>query len=79
MRTSNGNVLYSPDTHRVKMKLLKPKTFTVALTGIRQSLLQPHIPVSASGLFQQVWACGTVLTPPSLMKGSEAQPYGNVR
>jgi hypothetical protein len=50
------------------MKLLKPKIYTVALTGIRLSLLQPHILVSASGLFLQVWACGTVLTPQSLMK-----------
>ena len=64
---SNGKVLYSPDSLHVMMILRKRKTYTVVLTGVQLSLLQTLILISVYGLFLQVWAYDTVLTPRSLM------------
>ncbi len=43
------------------------KNYTVVLTGVQLSLLQTLILISVYGLFLQVWAYDTVLTPRSLM------------
>ncbi len=64
---SNGKVLCSPDSLHVMMILRKRKTYTVVLTGVQLSLLQTLILISVYGLFLQVWAYDTVLTPRSLM------------
>lgn len=63
----NGKVLCSPDSLHVMMILRKRKTYTVVLTGVQLSRLQPLILVSVYGLFLQVWAYGTVLIPLYLM------------
>ena len=64
---SNEKVLCSPDSLHVMMILRKRKTYTVVLTGVQLSLLQTLILISVYGLFLQVWAYDTVLTPRSLM------------
>ena len=75
---SNGKVLCSPDSLHVMMILRKRKTYTVVLTGVQLSLLQTLILISVYGLFLQVWAYDTVLTPRSRMLTSDPILPGKV-